>query len=63
MTKKEIMKLIFSLNLSTKKEADLYAGRGVGMNIIKEGVNSLKGKIDIESKENSYTRIKIGLPI
>ncbi len=60
---KKIMKLIFMPGFSTKKNVDMHAGRGIGMDIIKKSIDRLGGKIRVDSKDGQYFRIDIGLPL
>jgi signal transduction histidine kinase len=38
-------------------------GTGLGMSIVKKSIDSLDGKIDIESKESEGTKVRVILPI
>ena len=54
--------LIFLPHLSSKKQADLHRGRGVGMDAIRDKVLSLGGDIRLESEASHGTRVIINLP-
>ncbi|MGH9946020.1 MAG: hybrid sensor histidine kinase/response regulator [Pyrinomonadaceae bacterium] len=54
--------LIFHKGLSTASELSLMAGRGVGMNIVREAIESLGGKILVRSRNTFGTTFSINLP-
>ena len=58
----KIRQLIFEPGFSTQKVADLTAGRGIGMDIIKKEVEDSGGKISVESKKGEFFRVKIDFP-
>ncbi len=55
--------LIFASGFSSGAIITEFAGRGVGLDIVKEKVDSLRGSIDMETMENRYTRFIIKLPL
>lgn len=61
-TKQKLNALLFKSGFSTKQDTDEDAGRGVGMDIIKEGVKDLQGQLGLETKEGVFTRFAIKLP-
>lgn len=63
MSPEEIIDLIYAPNLSTASEITNISGRGIGMNIIKEKIQSLNGSISIETEELVGTTFTIILPI
>ena len=63
MDKTRIGELIFHSGITTAGKADLTAGRGVGMNVIKSKLEEAQGKIEIESEEGKFCRFKITLPL
>ena len=54
---------LFVPGFSTAKSISEISGRGVGMDIVREKVESLKGTIDIASRENEGTTFTIRLPM
>lgn len=50
LPEKEIFALIFAPGFSTAKKVNV-SGRGVGMDVVKKGIESLGGFIDIESEK------------
>ncbi|EGB13488.1 CheA signal transduction histidine kinase [Pseudodesulfovibrio mercurii] len=63
LTEKELLKLIFEPGFSTAKVVTSVSGRGVGMDVVKRAIDSLRGTIDIDSKPNAGTTITIRLPL
>lgn len=63
LTEKELLKLIFEPGFSTAKEVTNVSGRGVGMDVVKRAIDSLRGTIDIDSKPGKGTTITIRLPL
>ena len=58
----KIKQIIFYPGFSTQEKASMTAGRGVGMDIIKEEIEKFGGKVKIESEKGKYFRVKIMLP-
>ncbi len=63
LTEKELLKLIFEPGFSTAKEVTSVSGRGVGMDVVKRAIDSLRGTIDIDSKPGKGTTLTIRLPL
>lgn len=63
LTEDEIYKLIFHAGLSTAEKVTSISGRGVGMDVVKKNVESLRGKIDISSTLGKGTIFTIRLPL
>lgn len=59
---KKIMSLIFEPGFSTQLTASKDAGRGVGMDLIRESVKSIGGKIRIATKQGRSTQFVITVP-
>lgn len=62
LTKQQLQQLIFNSGLSTASAVGEDAGRGVGMDVIKERVKQLSGQIGILSEQGKYTRFVIQFP-
>jgi len=58
----EAVKLIFNMGFTTAEESSLIAGRGVGLTLIREKINSAKGKIKIRTQQGKYCEYIIILP-
>lgn len=63
MSDEDIFKLIFHAGLSTAQKVTSVSGRGVGMDVVKKNIESLRGKIDISSKLGKGTIFTIRLPL
>lgn len=63
LTDEEIYQLIFAPGFSTAKKVTDISGRGVGMDVVKNNVEKLKGKIDIVTEKGKGTTFKIVLPL
>lgn len=59
----EVFKLIFHPGLSTAEKVTSVSGRGVGMDVVKKNIESLRGKIDISSTRGKGTIFTIRLPL
>ena len=54
--------VIFIPGISTADETTMNAGRGIGMDIIQEKVNSIGGKVELSFEGGKYCEFKIYLP-
>ena len=63
MSDDEIFKLIFTPGFSTADKVTEISGRGVGMDVVKKNIDSLKGFVSIQSKEGKGTSVRIFLPL
>lgn len=63
MTITEIQNMIFSSGLSTSELVTDISGRGVGLDVVKNNVERLKGVISIDSTSKKGCTISINLPI
>lgn len=63
LSDREIYRLIFEPGFSTADKITNLSGRGVGMDVVKREVESLRGSIDIDSAPGQGTRISIRLPL
>lgn len=58
-----ILNIICSPGFSTKEEADMASGRGVGMTSVKRVVDELGGRIELWTELNKGTKFTIYLPL
>ncbi|MDH5216996.1 MAG: chemotaxis protein CheA [Gammaproteobacteria bacterium] len=63
MTDQEVFRLIFEPGFSTAAAVTNLSGRGVGMDVVKKNIESLRGTVDVESKKGEGTTINIRLPL
>lgn len=62
MTDRKIIDLIFAPGFSTAKSVSDISGRGVGMDVLRESVNKLRGQTHIDTKVGAGTALTIKLP-
>jgi len=58
-----IYSLIFKPGFSTASQVTEISGRGVGMDVVKKNVESLRGRIEIASEFGKGSRFSISLPL
>lgn len=63
LSDKEIFNLVFEPGFSTAEQVSKLSGRGVGMDVVKRNITALRGTVDIESKEEIGTTVRIRLPL
>ncbi|OHB54268.1 MAG: hypothetical protein A2Y12_18540 [Planctomycetes bacterium GWF2_42_9] len=63
LSDQEIFKLIFHAGLSTAEKVTDISGRGVGMDVVRKNIESLRGKIEIVSEVGKGTTFSIKLPL
>ncbi|MDR7869624.1 MAG: chemotaxis protein CheA [Tissierellaceae bacterium] len=63
LTDKELVQLIFNQGFSTSKEVTNISGRGVGMDVVRQKIESLGGEIDVVSQVDKGTTFIIKLPL
>lgn len=61
-TEKQLLKIIFSNGFSIKEDADLNAGRGVGLSLVASRIKELGGRIQVSSVFGKNTMFKIVFP-
>ncbi|MDD3761244.1 MAG: chemotaxis protein CheA [Acidithiobacillus sp.] len=59
----EVFALIFAPGFSTAEKISDISGRGVGMDVVKQNIESIRGSIDVESQPGQGTTIRIRLPL
>lgn len=62
-TRQEILAYIFEPGFSTMDDATMLSGRGVGMDVVRRTVDSIRGSIEIETAEGSGTTFQISIPL
>lgn len=63
MSDQEVWLLIFEAGFSTADVVTDVSGRGVGMDVVKRNIQSMGGRVEIESVMGAGTRISIRLPL
>jgi len=63
MTRDEAIELLFRSGFSTAKTVTDVSGRGVGLDVVKNKIESLNGEIFVDSRHGQGTRFRIKLPL
>ena len=63
LSETEILQLIFKPGFSTAEKVTNISGRGVGMDVVKRNIESLRGVVDVESEDGVGTTVRIQLPL
>lgn len=63
MSEADIINLIFRPGFSTREIITNISGRGIGLNVVKEKINQLKGKITVSSKLGQFTKFDLYVPL
>ena len=63
LSERETFALIFAPGFSTAEKVTSVSGRGVGMDVVKRGIEALRGSIEISSQKGAGTTITLKLPL
>ncbi|MGD0938808.1 MAG: chemotaxis protein CheA [Terracidiphilus sp.] len=63
LTQSETFALLFQPGFSTAKQVTDVSGRGVGMDVVRQRVDSLRGSIDVVSTPGEGTTVTLRLPL
>jgi two-component system chemotaxis sensor kinase CheA len=63
MTPSDILNTIYQPGFSTKESVSDISGRGIGMDVVRESIENLKGVIELETAPGKGTRFLIRLPL
>ena len=63
LTDTQVFSFIFEPGFSTAKQVTDVSGRGVGMDVVRQKVDSLRGSIDIASRRGQGTTVTLRLPL
>ncbi|MDP4115206.1 MAG: chemotaxis protein CheA [Bacteroidota bacterium] len=59
----ELFALIFHPGFSTAKKVTNVSGRGVGMDVVRQAIETLRGNVEVDSKPGEGTVITLKLPL
>ncbi len=63
LTDAQTFDLLFEPGFSTAKEVSDISGRGVGMDVVKKNIQSLGGRIQVESESGKGSTFRVNLPL
>jgi two-component system, chemotaxis family, sensor kinase CheA len=63
LSEQDALELIFRPGFSTKEVATDLSGRGVGMDVVKETTDKLRGRLSIDTSPGQGTRIAMEFPL
>jgi two-component system chemotaxis sensor kinase CheA len=63
LTEAQTFDLIFQPGFSTAKTVTDVSGRGVGMDVVRQNIESLRGSIEVASKAGQGSRVTLRLPL
>lgn len=63
LSRQDIFRLAFEPGISTKEQASSLSGRGVGMDVVKRNIESLRGTVELDSELGQGTTVTIHLPL
>lgn len=63
ISEQELISLILAPGFTTTKQVTSVSGRGVGLDVVKQAMDGLRGTISIESRTNKGTTITLKLPL
>ncbi|MBN1287807.1 MAG: hybrid sensor histidine kinase/response regulator [Anaerolineae bacterium] len=63
MDDQEAINLIFLPGLSTKEEVTTTSGRGIGMDVVRQNVEGLRGHVTVQSRRGLGTAIQLVVPV
>ncbi len=60
---REVYNLMFLPGFSTTRKVTEISGRGVGLDVVKRNIESIRGRIDVTSQPGQFTKFTIKLPL
>jgi HPt (histidine-containing phosphotransfer) domain-containing protein len=63
MNSQQIANLIFESDFTTENSVNVFAGRGIGLNSIREKLHKVGGNIQVEFRKGFYTEFTICFPL
>lgn len=63
MSERELVDLVFLPGFSTADRVTHFSGRGVGMDVVRTNIERIGGTVEIESKLNVGTTVKMRIPL
>ncbi|MFW5734839.1 MAG: chemotaxis protein CheA, partial [Oceanidesulfovibrio sp.] len=63
LSESETLNLIFEPGFSTAAQVSDLSGRGVGMDVVRRGVDALRGSVEVQSELGKGTTIRLRIPL
>lgn len=63
MTDQEVAELIFRPGFTTRQSSDAVSGRGIGLDVVRERANALRGSLSVQSASGQGVRFTLALPL
>ena len=63
MDQQQLIEMIFLPGFSTTDEVTHTSGRGVGMDVVKQSLEKINGNLNIDTRQDVGTRIRIKIPL
>lgn len=63
LSDQEVANMIFLPGFSTAEKVTDVSGRGVGMDVVRQNLNKINGKIDVDSRAGDGTRTNLRIPL
>ncbi len=63
LSERQILNLIFEPGFSTSEEVTDISGRGVGMDVVKQNIDALRGSVEVKSDPGKGSTIQVTLPL
>ncbi|MBO4404921.1 MAG: response regulator [Treponema sp.] len=63
MDEKELQRYLFFPGFTTTEKADNLSGRGIGLDIVQNGMKKIKGKVQVVSKKDEGTSFRLTIPL
>ncbi len=63
LSERELFNLIFEPGFTTAEEVSSVSGRGVGMDVVRQAVDALRGSIEVRSEAGKGTAFAVKLPL
>ncbi len=63
LTESEVFGLILQPGFSTAEKVTAVSGRGVGMDVVKKGIDALHGRIDVSSEPGAGSKFTLRVPL
>jgi two-component system chemotaxis sensor kinase CheA len=63
MSQRDVLQLLFVAGFSTAKEITCISGRGVGLDVVRNNMERVGGRVELESRVGSGTTVRMRVPL